>query len=93
MSLPPLPLPGKCVLPMSCARGARRSVPMSEAVGCVAADAAGAYPPGIALWQPGERIEARHIEYLMALETQGCELFGIYNDQVEVADAISIGDF
>jgi len=93
MSLPPLPLPGKCVLPMSCARGARRSVPMSEAVGCVAADAAGAYPPGIALWQPGERIEARHIEYLMALETQGCELFGIYNDQVEVADAVSIGDF
>lgn len=92
-AVPPLPLPGEIVLPLSCARGSRRTVALAEAQGCVAADAAGAYPPGIALWQPGERIEVRQIEYLMALKTQGCELFGVYDDKVEVADEVSVGDF
>ena len=92
VAIPALPEPGEAVLPMSCARGARRSIPLCEAAGHTAADAAGAYPPGIALWQPGERIEKRHIDYLTALKAQDCELFGVYHDHVEVADEVSIGD-
>lgn len=87
--VPRLPDPAETVLPMSCARGPRKSVDLQAAAGEIAADAAGAYPPGIALWQPGERIEQRQIEYLTALQAQGCELFGVYDGKVEVVYAVS----
>ena len=93
MELPPLPEPGERAAPLSCARGPRRAIELACAAGEIAADAAGAYPPGIALWQPGERITPAQVAYLQALEAQGAEIFGIYDGKVEVANGLSFGDF
>ena len=79
--------------PLACARGPRRGLSLERAAGRIAADAAGAYPPGIALWQPGERITGEQVAYLQALRAQGGELFGVYDGKVEVADGLSFGDF
>ncbi len=93
LELPPLPEPGERVAPLACARGPRRGLSLERVAGRIAADAAGAYPPGIALWQPGERITGEQVAYLQALRAQGGELFGVYDGKVEVADGLSFGDF
>jgi arginine/lysine/ornithine decarboxylase len=86
--LPPMPVPGERVLDMACARRTRRGVPLTEAAGRVAADTAGAYPPGIALWHPGERITPAQVEYLLDARRMGCTLFGCAEDKIEVSDEI-----
>ncbi len=54
-------------------------VPLSRTAFRVAAVAAGAYPPGVALFFPGEYISPEAAEWLMALCAQGFGLFGVEN--------------
>lgn len=60
------------------------SVLLSEADGRVAAEAVGVYPPGVALFVPGEVIGARAIRYLQAQYRQGAALFGVRDGRVFV---------
>ena len=57
---------------------------LSHALGRVAAEPIGLYPPGIALVMPGEVIEQRAIDYLFSQERDGGTLFGVRNGEVFV---------
>ena len=59
-----------------------RTLPLSQAEGCVAAEPVGVYPPGIALVMPGEVIDQRAIDYLTAQERGGGSLFGVRDGRV-----------
>ena len=63
------------------------TVPLSEAEGRVAAEPIGIYPPGIALVMPGEVIDRRAIEYLIAQESSGGALFGVYDGCVFIVES------
>ncbi len=58
---------------------------LKETCGRVAAEAIGIYPPGIALVMPGEVIDQHAIDYLLAQESGGGSLFGVYDGRVFVA--------
>lgn len=57
--------------------GPVESVPLSGAVGRIAASPAGVYPPGLAALVPGERIEADTADYLLRQQAMGFSLFGV----------------
>lgn len=81
---PPMPR----VMPL--AEAVRASVEqklLSESVGCIAADAAGVYPPGIPLWTPGERITTEGVAFLEIQQALGASLFGVHRNQVVVVRA------
>jgi len=63
-----------------------QTLPLAKAQGCIAAEPIGIYPPGIALVMPGEMIDRRAIDYLLAQEQEGGALFGIYEGSVFVVD-------
>ena len=88
MTLAPMPPSGERVLDLSCARRGRKGIKLEDGAGRVAADTAGAYPPGIALWHPGERITDGQVAYLLAAGRMGCELFGCQNGEIEVSDEV-----
>lgn len=54
-----------------------RWVSLDHAVGEIAAGLVSVYPPGSALFAPGERIEQRHLEYLIAVRTAGGRIRGL----------------
>lgn len=81
---PPMPR----VMPLDEAvRAGVEQRPLQESVGCVAADAAGVYPPGIPLWTPGERITAESVAFLEAQRALGASLFGVHSNQIVVVRA------
>ncbi len=57
---------------------------LEQAEGRVAAEAIGAYPPGIAVTMPGERVEADAIAYLRWREAHGAKLFGVRQGRISV---------
>lgn len=61
-----------------------RRLHLADAAGCVAAAAAGAYPPGIPCWLPGERITRDAADWLIRIRELGGRLFGVEYDMVEV---------
>ena len=63
----------------------RRSVPLEESVGCIAAVPAGAYPPGTPAVLPGQKITEDMVDYLILLKNRGYSLFGIYRNEIEIA--------
>ncbi|MDD4074910.1 MAG: aminotransferase class V-fold PLP-dependent enzyme [Eubacteriales bacterium] len=52
-------------------------VPLSQAAGRVAACAAGPYPPGVALFMPGERILQEYVDDLASCLQAGGAVFGL----------------
>ena len=60
------------------------SVPLINALGRVAAEAIGIYPPGIALVMPGELLDQRAIDYLSAQSHNGGALFGVREGNIFV---------
>ncbi len=52
-------------------------VPLEECEGRIAAAAAGAYPPGIAVLFPGERIGAEEVRTMLAFRDAGLPFFGL----------------
>ena len=63
----------------------RRSVPLEEGIGCIAAAPAGAYPPGVPVILPGQKITEDMVDYLVLLRNRGYGLFGIYRNEIEIA--------
>lgn len=55
----------------------RKNVTKNEAIGCVSAVCAGAYPPGVPVLIPGQQITADIIGYLDRLDNLGYSIFGI----------------
>ena len=72
---PPLPEPGAAACPI--AEAVRRpavTLPLAQAAGRVAAEYLWAYPPGVPLIAPGERIPAGFAAAAAALESSGTRL-------------------
>jgi arginine/lysine/ornithine decarboxylase len=63
-----------------------QTLPLKQAEGRIAAEPVGIYPPGIALVMPGEIIDRRAIEYLLAQERGGGALFGVYGGSIFVVE-------
>lgn len=86
---PPLPLPTlpEAVLtPRQAVLGPREWVPLAQAEGRVSAVSVGAYPPGVPLLAPGERICGQALAWLRETQAQGGRLFGL--DQGRIACAV-----
>ena len=62
------------------------TMPLRQAKGRVAAEPIGIYPPGIALVMPGEVVDQRAIDYLLAQESGGSALFGVYDGSIFVVE-------
>ncbi len=56
--------------------GDKRSVKMSEATGLICAEFVMAYPPGIPILAPGERITEEIINYIKYAKEKGCSMTG-----------------
>ena len=63
----------------------RRIVAVEDSVGCIAVASAGAYPPGVPVIMPGQRITKQMIDYLRHLQGSGYGLFGMQDGGIEIA--------
>lgn len=54
----------------------KKSVPLSESVGCVCSEFVMCYPPGIPILAPGERITAEILNYIEYAKAKGCSMTG-----------------
>ena len=63
-----------------------QTLPLKQSEGRIAAEPVGIYPPGIALVMPGEVVDRRAIEYLLAQERGGGALFGVYEGSIFVVE-------
>lgn len=70
-------LPEVVVTPRRAARSVAVAVPVAQAAGRVAAEAAIPYPPGIPLCAPGERLTQAGLEVLGRLRGAGCRIVGL----------------
>lgn len=71
----PLPPPGEAVYPIAQAVALPcAEVPVGQALGRVAAEYVWAYPPGVPLLAPGERVTAAFLAAAQQLEAQGTAL-------------------
>ena len=59
---------------------------LDKAEGKIAADVIGAYPPGVALILPGEKITAEHIDYFKRIKIMGGHAFGTDGSEILTAD-------
>ena len=50
-----------------------------------AAAPAGAYPPGVPVILPGQKITEDMVDYLILLRNRGYGLFGVYQNNIEIA--------
>lgn len=63
-AFPPVPAPVRVMSVRDAAFSPRRSVALSDAEGCAAAECIAPYPPGVPVLAPGERITAGLLGYL-----------------------------
>lgn len=71
------------VLPRDAFYGETRIIPLEEAEGEISAEAIMAYPPGIPIICPGERITKEIIEYIQLLHSEEAQLQGTQDPQVK----------
>jgi len=84
---PTLPTPPERIIPMQKAWSAKsKKIKIEAAVGEIAVDILGAYPPGTALVLPGEQIEAHHIDYFEQIKKRGGYMLGADAGLVAVVD-------
>jgi len=76
------PSPEMIVSPRDAFYSPTKSISLKCAAGEIAAEMLMAYPPGIPVILPGERISADMIEYIRFLKSQGCTLQGTADPQV-----------
>ena len=75
-------LPERCMTPREAAFANVEPVPLSAAAGRICGGAVGAYPPGIAVTMPGERMTRATVDYLLMMERRGATLFGVDSGRV-----------
>src|SRR5690554_195024 len=82
------PPPWSCRPPVLSPREAFQSrlvnVPLPDAVGKVAAGWVAAYPPGIPLWIPGERITREMTEWVFDFQQAGGYVRGVENSIIQI---------
>jgi len=76
-------IPEQQILPRQAFYGETHLVPLAEAEGEISAEMIMAYPPGIPLICPGERITKEIIEYIQLLHTEEAELQGTQDPKVQ----------
>lgn len=81
ISLPDLP--EQQVLPKDAFYGETHSISLEEAEGEISAEMIMAYPPGIPIICPGERITKEIIEYIKLLQREAAELQGTEDPEVK----------
>lgn len=59
-----------------------KRLPLPETEGCVSAESVMAYPPGIPILAPGERITAEILEYIAFAKEKGCLLMGTKDETI-----------
>ena len=92
--IPDLPIPAlpeKILNPREAffyGRRHRRTVKVTESIGCIAAETITVYPPGSAIIVAGERITTEIIEYLRAVHHYGGVLKGASDHNFETITVI-----
>lgn len=66
----------------------RDSVPLKEAIGHVCGELVMAYPPGIPILAPGERITEELIDYIIFSKERGCSIQGTEDPDVKYINII-----
>jgi arginine/lysine/ornithine decarboxylase len=61
----------------------QRSVSIKESTGCISGEFVMAYPPGIPILAPGERITEEIIDYIAYAKAKGCFLTGTEDMDIE----------
>ncbi len=86
----PVPeMPELAVSPRDAFYSETRSIPLDEAIGEISAEIIMAYPPGIPIICPGERITTDLVEYIRHLKSEHCRLQGTEDVAVERIRVIS----
>lgn len=80
--------PEVVISPRDAFYGEKISVPIKEAIGKISGEGVMAYPPGIPIISPGERIKADTIEYIEILKSQESMLTGTKDPYVNNIDII-----
>ncbi|MBR6408333.1 MAG: aminotransferase class I/II-fold pyridoxal phosphate-dependent enzyme [Clostridia bacterium] len=61
----------------------KKSVPLSDSVGCVCSEFVMCYPPGIPILSPGERITKEILDYIEYAKVKGCSMTGPEDPNIE----------
>ncbi|MDD2371684.1 MAG: aminotransferase class I/II-fold pyridoxal phosphate-dependent enzyme [Firmicutes bacterium] len=75
--------PHMVVTPREAYYANKKSVPLSSSIGEIAGESVMAYPPGIPIVAPGEKITKEVLEYIDFLQKQDCVLTGTDDPKLE----------
>lgn len=81
--------PEMIVSPREAYYSAKKSLPLEECVGEIAGEIIMAYPPGIPVILPGERMSMDIVEYIKVLTEEKCELQGTADPQINYITVLS----
>ena len=68
--------PQVAMTPQQAFHADKKSVPINEALGKISAELVMAYPPGIPILAPGERLTSEIIDYIRYAKEKGCVMTG-----------------
>ena len=80
--------PEQVLSPTEAFHAPRRRVALSEAAGCLSAELAASYPPGIPVVVPGERLTEPLVTYLAAQVGAGCRIVGPEDPEVQTISVV-----
>ena len=70
----------------------KKSVPLSESVGCVCSEFVMCYPPGIPILAPGERITEEILDYINYAKIKGCSMTGPEDPEILKINILEKGE-
>ena len=84
-SFPPLPVLECEMSPQKAFYAKGKTVNINDSIGCVSKTNIASYPPGVAIICIGEKITAKAVEYVSALDAMGADIIGFKGaKQIEV---------
>ena len=81
--------PEVVVSPQEALYANKKSLPISESVGCVCSEFVMSYPPGIPIIAPGERITKEILDYIMYAKIKGCSLTGPEDPDIQYINVLA----
>ena len=66
----------------------KRTVPIADSLGLISSELIMAYPPGIPILAPGERITSEIIDYVRYAKEKGCVMTGTKDMSVENIETV-----
>lgn len=82
-------VPEVVVSPQEAFYANKKSLPISESVGCVCSEFVMSYPPGIPIIAPGERITKEILDYIMYAKIKGCSLTGPEDPDIQYINVLA----